>query len=71
MSKKSSRRDEVSEHTVTFVKIVERWLMRLSQKNRKLQSYAWSRLRKNVPKSSNVNCLIKNTALITSENQFV
>ena len=37
-----------------------RMLKRLSQKTRKLQSYVWSRLRKNVPKSSKVYDLIKN-----------
>ena len=35
-------------------------LKRLSQKSKKLQSYVWSRLRKNVPKSSKVHRLIKN-----------
>ena len=35
-------------------------LKRLSQKSRKLQSYVWSQLRKNVPKSSKVHRLIKN-----------
>ena len=35
---------------------------RLSQKSRKLQSYVWSRLRKNVPKSSKVHRVIKNVA---------
>ena len=35
-------------------------LKRLSQKSKKLQSYVWSRLRKNVPKSSKIHRLIKN-----------
>ena len=35
-------------------------LKRLSQKSKKLQSYVWSRLRKNVSKSSKVHRLIKN-----------
>ena len=38
------------------------FLKRLSQKSRKLQSYTWGRLRKNVPKSLKVHCLIKNVA---------
>lgn len=37
-------------------------LKRLSQKSRKLQSYARSRSSKNLPKSSKVHCLIKNIA---------
>ena len=37
-------------------------LKRLSQKSKKSQSYVWSRLRKNVPKSSKVHRLIKNVA---------
>ena len=42
-------------------RVPENMLKRLSQKNKKLQSYVWSCLRKNVPKSSKIHRFIKHT----------
>ena len=43
-------------------RVPENMLKRLSQKNKKLLSYVWSCLRKNVPKSSKIHRFIKHTA---------
>ena len=43
-------------------RVPENMLKRLSQKNKKLQGYVWSCLRKNVPKSSKIHRFIKHSA---------